>query len=110
MEIVALEQEKYKLLAEVPKLIEFFFKDALYDDEAVNKTLKNPNAKTILSGIKQTYADIGDFNDAVIEAKTREFAKSNGFKNGQVFHPVRVAVSRLFHAGRFTAGIRSSGN
>ncbi len=93
LDIVAIEQEKYKLLGEVGSLVEFFFKDVSYDESVINKTLKAPDIEKILNGIKKTYSEISEFNDVVIEAKTREFAKTNGFKNGQVFHPVRVSVS-----------------
>ncbi|MCG2725002.1 MAG: glutamate--tRNA ligase [Elusimicrobia bacterium] len=93
LDIVAIEQEKYKLLSEVGGLVDFFFKDVKYDESAINKTLKAPNTEAILNGIKRVYSEISEFNDVTIEAKTREFAASNGFKNGQVFHPVRVSVS-----------------
>ena len=92
-DIVALEQEKYKLLTDVGGMIYFFFQDVKYDETAIDKILKAPDIDKILNGIKKTYLLISEFNDVVLEAKTREFAKTNGFKNGQVFHPVRVAVS-----------------
>ena len=93
VDIVVLEQEKYKLLGDIPARIEFFFSDAKYDPAAVEKTLKPPEAKKILEGIKEAYASLGAFKEAEIEASTRAFAKANAFKAGQVFHPVRVAVS-----------------
>ncbi len=92
-DIVCLEQEKYKLLSEIPALIEFFFKDPVYDPEAVEKTLKKPEAPGILKGVKEIYAALPEFKEASIEAATRAYAKANGFKAGQVFHPVRVALS-----------------
>ena len=91
--VVALEQEKYKLLSDVGGMVYFFFQDVKYDETAIDKILKAPDIETILNGIKKTYSEISEFNDIVLESKTREFAKSNGFKNGQVFHPVRVSVS-----------------
>ena len=93
VDIVALEQEKYKLLSDIPVLIGFFFSEVKYDPAAVEKTLKNPEAKKILEGIRGTYASLGQFKEAEIEASTRAFAKASAFKAGQVFHPVRVAVS-----------------
>ncbi|MEA3307238.1 MAG: glutamate--tRNA ligase, partial [Elusimicrobiota bacterium] len=92
-DIVGLEQEKYKLLTDVGNMVYFFFQDVKYDEEAIDKVLKAPDIDKILCGVKKTYAEISEFNDAVLEVKTREFAKANGFKNGQVFHPVRVSVS-----------------
>jgi nondiscriminating glutamyl-tRNA synthetase len=92
-DIIALEQEKYKLLTDVGNMIYFFFQEVKYDEPAIDKISKAPDIDKILNGIKKTYLDISEFNDVVLEAKTREFAKTNSFKNGQVFHPVRVAVS-----------------
>ena len=93
LDIVALEQEKCKLLAELPGKIEFFFKDPVYNPEAVEKTLKAPEVTKILNGIKEAYAALAEFKEAPVEAATRAFAKANGYKAGQVFHPVRVALS-----------------
>ena len=93
VDIIALEQEKYKLLSEIPVLIEFFFRDVKYDPAAIEKTFKNPEVKKILEGIREAYASLGQFKEIEIEASTRAFAKANAFKAGQVFHPVRVAVS-----------------
>ncbi|MDD5208827.1 MAG: glutamate--tRNA ligase [Elusimicrobiales bacterium] len=93
IDIVALEQEKCKLLSELPGKIEFFFKDPVYNPEAVEKTLKAPEVPKILSGIKEAYAALPEFKEAAIEAATRAFAKANALKAGQVFHPVRVALS-----------------
>ena len=92
-DIVTLEQEKYKLLSDIPARIEFFFNEVKYDLAALEKTLKTPEAEKILKGIKETYASLGQFKETEIEASTRAFAKANAFKAGQVFHPVRVAVS-----------------
>lgn len=93
VDIVALEQEKYKLLGEIPGMIGLFMKDVEYDQASVEKTLKTPEAKKILEGIKDAYSALSVYKEAEIEAATRAFAKANGFKAGQVFHPVRVAVS-----------------
>lgn len=92
-DIICLEQEKYKLLSEIPSMIDFFFKEVIYSRDAVDKVFRAHGVEVILNGIKDKYSGLGNFNEAEIEAETRNFAKSNGFKTGQVFHPVRVAVS-----------------
>lgn len=92
--IVALEQEKYKTLKEIPDLISFFFTDEVkYDEEAINKVFKAETAKKALEVMIEKYSALQDFNEQAIEAITRAAAKENGLKAGQVFHPVRVAVS-----------------
>ena len=94
VEIVALEQEKYKLLSDIPKLIDFFFKeDFEYDPQSVEKVLKKNNVLDILTKIKEVYKEIEDFKERIIEEKTREFAKNNGYKTSDVFHPIRVSIS-----------------
>ncbi|HAH32483.1 MAG TPA: glutamate--tRNA ligase [Elusimicrobia bacterium] len=92
-DIVGLEQGKYKLLREIPALVKFFFAEAEYDEHAVDKVLKNTDVLKILDGIKQVYLGLDEFKEDRIEAATRAFAKDNGFKAGQVFHPVRVSLS-----------------
>ena len=92
-DLVELEREKYKLLSDIPSRIGFFLTDAKYDPVAIEKTLKVAEAKKILEGIKGAYTSLGEFRETDIEAATRAFAKANAFKAGQVFHPVRVAVS-----------------
>lgn len=92
--IVALEQEKYKTLREIPDLISFFFTDEVkYDEEAVNKVFKAETAKKALEAMIVKYGALQDFTEQALEAAAREAAKENGLKAGQIFHPVRVAVS-----------------
>lgn len=91
--VVALEQEKYKTLRDIPALINFFFEDVKYEEEAVNKVFKAPTAKPALEAMLKAYGALEDFTEQPLEAAARSAAKENGLKAGQVFHPVRVAVS-----------------
>ena len=92
--IILLEQEKYKTLKEIPDLISFFFTDkVVFDEEAVNKVFKAPAAKTALQATIAKYEALADFSEFPLEEAARAAAKENGLKAGQVFHPVRVAVS-----------------
>lgn len=95
--IVALEHDKYKLLAEIPGLIRFFFYEPEFEAEALEKVYTKPEAKAVLEGMIKTYGELADFTEAPLEAAARGFAKEAGFKAGQVFHPVRVAVSGRTH-------------
>ncbi|MBR5151267.1 MAG: hypothetical protein IKW71_00320, partial [Elusimicrobiaceae bacterium] len=95
--IIGLEQEKYKLLTEIPDLIRFFFEEPVMEQEALDKVFAKPEAKQVLQGIHQVYSQITDFTDVNLEAAARAYAKENGFKAGQIFHPVRVAVSGRTH-------------
>ena len=91
--LIALEHEKFHLLTDVPKRLDFFYKDPVYDPEAVEKVFKKPEVPEILSGIAELYSGIENFVAEEIEPATRKWAKEHKFKNGQVFHPVRVALS-----------------
>ncbi|MCR5504973.1 MAG: glutamate--tRNA ligase [Elusimicrobiaceae bacterium] len=91
--VILLEQEKYKTLKEIPGLIEFFFNPVKYDEEAINKVFKTPTAKQAIELIYQSYKDAPGFDAATLETIARQKAKENGLKAGQVFHPLRVAVS-----------------
>ena len=94
VEIVAIEQEKYKLLSDIPKLIDFFFQDdVIYDVDSFEKVLKKNGVKEILIGIKEVYLNLDNFKEMDIEKATRDFCKERGYKTSDVFHPIRVAVS-----------------
>ena len=54
---------------------------------------KKPEVPEILKGIAELYSGIENFAAEEIEPATRKWAKEHKFKNGQVFHPVRVALS-----------------
>lgn len=90
---IALEKEKFKLLSEVPALIEFFYKPVAFDPKAFDKVLKAPGAKDVLLGLADALKDFAPFEDKALEARIRQFVADKGLKNGQVFHPIRVAVS-----------------
>ncbi|MCX5782734.1 MAG: glutamate--tRNA ligase [Elusimicrobia bacterium] len=101
---ITLEQEKTKLLSNIPELIDFFFKDAVeYKEEAVSKVFKTETAKTVLEGSIAKLQNITDFKADILEKLARDLAQEKGIKAGQVFHPIRVAISgrtqgpSLFH-------------
>jgi len=91
--VVALEHEKFKLLSDIPTLIEFFYKNVQFDPKAFDKVLKAPGAKRVLEDLAEVLASLAPFEDKVLEARIRKFVEEKGLKNGQVFHPIRVAVS-----------------
>jgi glutamyl-tRNA synthetase len=101
---VTLEQDKAKLLKDILGLIDFFFTDKVeYRPDAVEKTFKTPTAKTVLEGVLPGLQSQADYSPAALEQFCRAFAAANGLKAGQVFHPIRVAISgrmtgpSLFH-------------
>jgi glutamyl-tRNA synthetase len=99
-----LEQEKLVLLSEAPGLIDFFLKEEVtYDPEAVEKVIKKEGTDQILTGILEEFLKLPTLTAVNTEQVCRAYAQTNSLKTGQVFHPVRVAVSgrtkgpSLFH-------------
>jgi len=89
---IALEKEKFKLLSEIPTLIEFFYKPIALTEKAA-KVLNGPGAKDALVGLAEALKDFAPFEDKALEARIRKFVEEKGLKAGQVFHPLRAAVS-----------------
>lgn len=104
MRCVALEQEKIKLLKEVPHLIDFLIQeDFQFDEKAVEKVLKTPGALGLVMELKERLANLSLFSAASTEKLCRDFAAEKNLKTSVVFHPLRVATSgrtqgpSLFH-------------
>jgi nondiscriminating glutamyl-tRNA synthetase len=101
---VALEHEKIKHLTDVPNLIDFFFKDVVYDPASVEKVLKKPEVVDVLKDAVETFEALFPMFTAVsTEEAAKAVALKRGIKNAAVYHPVRVSVSgrtqgpSLFH-------------
>ena len=99
-----LEQEKLIVLSDAPKLIDFFLHSKVqFDQQSVDDVLKKEGALNVLKGALEEFKKLLTLTAANTEQLCRDYAKNNGLKNGQVFHPVRVAVSgrtkgpSLFH-------------
>jgi len=91
---LALEQEKIKLLSDIPHLIEFFLKeDITYQEEAVNKVLKVVGVEKILTDLEELLAKETDFHADNLENKVRQYCQEKNLSTKVVFHPLRVAVS-----------------
>ena len=89
---VALEKEKFKLLSEIPTLIEFFYKPVATTEKAA-KVLGGPGVKDVLLGLAGALKDFAPFEEKALEVRIRKFVEEKALKAGQVFHPLRAAVS-----------------
>lgn len=101
---VALEQEKIKLLKDVPHLIDFLLQeDFKLEEKAVEKVLKTPGTVGLLIELKEKLEKLGSFRANEIEKVCRDFARERNLRTGAIFHPLRVATSgrtqgpSLFH-------------
>jgi glutamyl-tRNA synthetase len=89
---VALEREKFKLLPDVPGRIDFFYRETAATDKA-RKVLAAAEAKAVLTGLCALLEGFSPFAEKPLEEAIRGFCAAKAFKPGQVFHPLRAAVS-----------------
>ncbi len=101
---ILLEQEKIKLLTDIPNLLEFFFKeDIVYREEAINKVIRKEGTDKILDDLAVLLNAQENFNAGHLEEIVRKYCQEKNLSTKQVFHPLRVAVSgktegpSLFH-------------
>ena len=98
---LALEQEKLRTLGDAADRLDVFFREPVYDAEAVGKHL-HADGRRVLAELSSVLAGAGDFGKEALETLVREFCRAKNLKTGQVFHPLRVAVSgRTTGAGLF---------
>ena len=102
-EVLALEQERLKTLAEAPHAAAFFFQDPpVYDDAAVRKRLFTPSAGPALDAAAERLNATPRWDVESIEAAIRAAASDLGLKPAEVIHPTRVAVTgRMAGPGLF---------
>lgn len=94
--VIALEQERIHTLANAPELAGFFLKadDAYeFDEKAVAKWFAHPGVGDRLRAVRSGFEALADWNAETTEAVVRETIAQFGVKNGEVIHPVRVALS-----------------
>lgn len=89
---IALEQEKIKLLTDVPYHIGFFVKEPEYEQQAVSKYLTE-KGRQILREILLSLQGVIEWTVENLENNVREFCETKRYKPGEVFHPIRVALS-----------------
>jgi len=90
----ALEREKYRLLSEIPGLVSFFYQDKVeFSPKAMDKVLRQPGVKSVLNGLGEDLRGFEPFSEKALEERIRKFCADKGLKTGQVFHPLRAAVS-----------------
>ena len=91
--VLGLVKEKIKQLPETPNWLPYFFSDDFpFDADALEKLCK-PGALDALAVLRESYASVGEWNAAALEAKLKELATARGVKAGELVHPARAAVS-----------------
>ncbi|MBI5210475.1 MAG: glutamate--tRNA ligase [Elusimicrobia bacterium] len=90
---VALEQEKCKLLTDVPNRVDFFYKEVAFAEKAMAGVLRKPGVKDILLDLAGALGGLEPFEEKPLEGAIRDYCGQKGLKTSQVFHPVRAACS-----------------
>ncbi|HEU4754434.1 MAG TPA: glutamate--tRNA ligase, partial [Armatimonadota bacterium] len=93
-EVLKLEQERLKTLAEAPHATDFFFRDVPdYDESAVAKRLRTPQAGPALDAVIRRLEALPEWSVEQIEGAVRNAVEELGVKGGEVIHPTRVAAT-----------------
>jgi glutamyl-tRNA synthetase len=88
-----LEQERAKTLAEIPQLMEFFFRDPMaYDEKGERKWLRREGAAELLAAVRSGLERAAEFEVGAIEAAVRAVGDTLG-SVGPVIHTTRLAVT-----------------
>lgn len=87
-------QERIKTLAEAPDMLDFFFRDieTPAPEALIPKKLDAEGTRRALEAARAVLADVEWEHDA-IEAALRQLAKDLGLKAGQLFQPIRIAIT-----------------
>jgi glutamyl-tRNA synthetase len=94
-EAIALEQERLKTLAEAPSALDFFFADQVTPDpkNLVAKKQTPADSRSALEQTRERLEGLEEWDHAPIEACLRGLAADLGWKAGQLFMPIRVAIT-----------------
>jgi len=88
-----LEQERAKTLAEIPQLIDFFFRDPeSYDEKGEKKWFRREGAADLLAAVRAALEAAPTFEAPAIEAAVRSVGDSLG-SAGPVIHTARLAIT-----------------
>ena len=94
-EALALEQERIGHLSDVPDLMGFFFDEDLDPDVELMRFKRHDRAETAaaLTTVEELVRELPEFSIAAIESMLRGLAERLGWKTGDLFMPIRIAVT-----------------
>jgi len=91
--MTAICQEKLTTLNDIVKQTDFFFVEpAQYEEKAVQKQWKDPEAIARLDAIEQSLRGAGDWTAAALHADFEKLGEAQGGM-GKVVHPLRLALT-----------------
>jgi glutamyl-tRNA synthetase len=95
-EVVALFKDRLKTLAEAPGLMSYLLREELEPHDPALLVPKKTEPDTVLSALEaalQSLAGVDVADEAEVERRFRALAEERGLKAGQLFMPVRVAIT-----------------
>jgi glutamyl-tRNA synthetase len=93
-QVVALEQDRMKVLSDVVELTGFFFaEEPPYDEKGVRKFLSNEHVPALLTSLADGLEQLSEFTLESVESAVRTAGDALGISGGHVIHPVRMAVT-----------------
>ena len=103
VKIVKAYKERTRTLVDFTSVYRIFFGDTLeYDEKAVEKYLKKPNSKDIITKCKSVLEALKAFDQHPIEDAYRKLAEELKVKPAELIHTTRVAISgKTVGAGLF---------
>jgi glutamyl-tRNA synthetase len=92
--VLAVCQEKVRVLSELPEYTRFFFYDQYpVDEKALNKALRKEQSLDRLRELERLLADQADFSPEGLERAINGLIESTGQRHNDYFAAARVAVS-----------------
>ena len=92
-QIIRLQQERSKTLAEMAETITYYFVDEVtYDEKAARKFLK-PESAVLLEELLPQLETLDVFESAALEAIFHSFSEQKSLKLGSIAQPVRIALT-----------------
>ncbi|HJT58433.1 MAG TPA: glutamate--tRNA ligase family protein, partial [Ktedonobacteraceae bacterium] len=93
--VLSLEQERLKTLGEAAHAVSFFYTEYLHYDRQllIQKGMDAPRTHDALLQAYNVLSRVQEWEHEIIEAPMRELATELELKPGQLFGPIRVAIS-----------------
>jgi glutamyl-tRNA synthetase len=96
LQIVTAAGDRIKTAGDVLDYADFFTADdqLIYDEAAFDKRIRQvPEAKTLLSGFRDSLRDVEPFTADVLEKTLHEFIAKEGIAANQIVHALRIALT-----------------
>jgi len=107
LRIVELEKDRLRVLSDITELADFFFeRDFTYDNKAVARRLRKDYVFSLLQKIKDEISKADSLKEEDLERALRRLSEELGLSTGEVFHPLRVALTgRMRGPGLFELAV-----